>query len=935
MLKIAKNQQKRYHCFMKTEQIPKTYEPKKVEDTIYKKWETSGLFEPSDPNTRMHPNDPNKKPFSISMPPPNATGTLHLGHAVMLAIEDIMARYARMNGRPTLWTPGTDHAAIATENKVEKILLSEKKKTKQNLGREKFLDEVNDFVKGSQDTIKNQIRKMGASCDWKHERYTLDEGLSRCVQEVFIKMHNDGLIYRGNRIVNWCTRCQSTLADDEVEYKEQYAPLYTFKYDKDFPISISTTRPETKLGDTAIAVHPDDKRYKKYIGKTLKADFLGTPLELKIIADKSIDPKFGTGALGVTPAHSMVDTEMAQKNNLKMISVVTEHGKIKHGISKFGDQYVTEARENIAQELEEKGLLSKKEGITHNLSICYRCDTPVEPLISEQWFVKVDEPAKQWPSSAKASAGKKGKKLSLKDIALEVVKSGDIEIVPKKFEKTYFHWMDNLHDWCISRQIWFGHRIPVWYKKENHEEYVVSIKSPGKDYEQETDTLDTWFSSALWTFSTLLDKPKKNDTLDSWIERNRKKGKDLSTFHPTTIMETGYDILFFWIARMILMTTYTLGEIPFKTVYLHGLVRDKEGRKMSKSLGNGIDPLDMIEKYGADATRLALVIGTTAGNDSRLYEEKIAGYRNFVNKIWNIARFILMSKGVPQRNDDGIAASTSTSPRNDSLADQWIQIRLSKLVTETTEHFEKYEYSLAGEKIYDFLWHELADWYVEISKTQESTLAPEILFDTIKLLHPFTPFITEEIFQNLKSAKLISAKGRPASGRDSKDKFLASSQWPKASESPKNAKKIESDFKALQNIVTAIRDIRAKYNLPYSDKLDAVITTEKHKDMFQEQELVVEALTKVRIQVLPSNPVEKDEYIKTHTAQFDVYIKLGEHRMREQEKNITKEKENLDIYISILEKKLSNKKFIENAPKEIVIENKQKLEDAQNKLKKL
>ena len=919
---------------MKTEQIPKTYEPQKHEDAIYKKWESSGLFEPD--------KKAKGKPFSISMPPPNATGILHIGHATFVTLQDIMTRYARMNNRPTLWLPGTDHAAIATENRVEKNLLKDKKKTKQDLGRKKFLDEVNKYVAGSQDTIKKQIKKMGASCDWKHERYTLDEGLSRCTQEVFIKIYEDGLIYRGHRIVNWCTRCQSTLADDEVEHKENSATLFTFKYDKDFPIAISTTRPETKLGDTAIAVNPSDKRYKKYIGKTLKANFLGTNLELKIIADKSVDQKFGTGALGVTPAHSMTDAELAQKNNLKVIQVINEQGNIKQDFGEYSDLPVLEARLRIAEELKDKGLLNDSDSTINNLSVCYRCGTPVEPLISEQWFVNVDKPARAWKgtplrSGYRATEGLR--KQSLKKIALDTVKSGDIEIIPKRFEKTYFNWMNNLHDWCISRQIWFGHRIPVWYKKDNHNEYIVSIKSPGKDYEQDPDTLDTWFSSALWTFSTLLDKPKKDDTLDSWIERNKKKGTDLSTFHPTSVLETAYEILFFWVARMILMTTYVIGEIPFKTVYLHGLVRDKLGRKMSKSLDNGIDPLDMIEKYGADATRLALVIGTTPGNDTRMYEEKIAGYRNFVNKIWNIARFILMggdntgtrhSELVSESNNNKTLFNKKTLKQvqgdgNKTLADQWIQIRLQNLIKEVTEYYEKYEFSLAGEKIYDFLWHELADWYVEISKQQDHTIAPQILLDAIKLLHPFTPFVTEEIYQRLKESKLIN----------SDDKFLAQSQWPIASTLSKNAKKIELDFKALQSLITVIRDMRAKYNLPYSDKLDAAIATKNHKDLFQEQELIVEALTKVRIQVLPSNPVEKHEYIQSHTSEFDVYIKLGQHRMREQEKNNEKEKQNLKQYISSLEKKLSNKNFTENAPKEIIEQEKNKLKDAQNKLKKL
>ena len=921
---------------MPDKSIPKTYEPKKVEDSIYKKWECSGLFKP---DLKAH-----GEPFSVSMPPPNATGILHIGHATFVTLQDIMARYARMNGRPTLWLPGTDHAAIATEARVEKNLIKNQNKTKHDLGRKKFLDEVNTYVAISQDTIKKQIRKMGASCDWSRERYTLDSGLSRCVQEVFVKMYNDGLIYRGHRIVNWCTRCQSTLADDEVEYKENNASMYTFVYDKDFPIPIATVRPETKLGDTAVAVHPNDKRYKKYIGKEFDVDFLGTKLHIKVIADKSIDMKFGTGALGVTPAHSMSDAELAKKNNLPTIPVIGENGLIKSGFGKFSGLPVLEARLAIAEALKDKELLKDSSTMINNLSVCYRCEMPIEPLVSEQWFVDVDKSARQW----------KGKKQSLKQISLDVVKSGDIDIIPDRFKKNYFHWMENLHDWCISRQIWFGHRIPVWYcktidKKQltfNQCDPIISIEKPkqcpqcsGKSFEQESDTLDTWFSSALWTFSTLLDKPKKNDTLDSWIKRNKKKGTDLDLFHPTSVLETAYEILFFWVARMILMTTYVMGEVPFKTVYLHGLVRDKLGRKMSKSLDNGIDPLDMIEKYGTDAVRLSLVIGTTPGNDMRMYEEKIAGYRNFVNKIWNIARFILMTDSSDIRSATPIKGRRPSDSDAPTLADQWIQSRLQTLIQEVNEHYNKYEFSLAGEKIYDFLWHELADWYVEISKTQSHTLAPEILLDAIKLLHPFTPFITEEIYQQLKSSKLI----------DAKDEFLASSKWPEEKRStkrsptpikgrrpsPPSVEKIKSDFKALQSLITTIRDMRAKYNLPYSEKLDAAIATKKHKDMFQEQELVVEALTKVRIQVLPTKPVEKENFIKAHSAEFDVYIKINAKQIEKQGQQIEKEKQNLEQYIASLEKKLSNKNFTQNAPKEIVAQEQKKLEDAQSKLKKI
>ena len=939
----------------KNAEIPKTYEPQKVEDKLYKKWESLGLFKPksrrpvprslgeagsaakADEEKLASPKYDEGEPFSIAMPPPNATGTLHLGHAVMMAVEDIMARFARMQGRPTLWLPGTDHASIATENKVEKLLLSEKKKTKQEIGRDDFIKEVETFVKDSRGTIKNQIRKMGASCDWSRERYTFDKGMQRAVQEVFISMYNDGLIYKGHRIVNWCPRCQSTLADDEVEYKEKKSKFYYLKYG---PIVIGTARPETKVLDKIIIIHPKDKRYKKYIGAEFEVDWIDGKVKARVVADEAADMEQGSGAMTITPAHSFVDFELAQKHNFEVVQIIGADGKLTKNGGKFSGMDVVKARQEIIKELDKKGLVEKiDDNYVHNLSVCYRCDTPIEPLVSDQWFVAVDKPiiGNRHAYSLRTKA-----KSSLKDIAIDVVKSGKIKILPERFEKTYFHWMENLHDWCISRQIWFGHRIPVWYcvGDDKHQckleckNPIVNVKEPkkcpycgSKILKQDPDTLDTWFSSALWTFATIMDEPKENDDLESWIKRNKTKKSDLNLFHPTSVMETGYDILFFWVARMILMTTYTLGEVPFKTVYLHGLVRDKEGRKMSKSLNNGIDPLDMISKYGADATRLSLVIGTTAGNDTRLYEEKIAGYRNFVNKIWNISRFILLN-GKNNLSSPAQAASLGL-PRNDkkelTLADKWIQIRLNKLIKSVTNHLEKYEFSPAGEKIYDFLWHELADWYVEISKQQSHTLAPQILLDAIKLLHPFTPFVTEEIFQRLKKSGLI----------DIKDEWLMNSSWPLPRRQTEASTKIENDFATLQMLITQLRDTRAKYNLPYSEKLDAAISTKKHKDLFQEQELAVEQLTKIRIQVLPSQPTEPDQYLRAHASDFDIYLKLGAKQMREQEVKISKEKEELKKYISSLEKKLANKNFTKNAPTNVIDAEKEKLQEAKNKIKKL
>ncbi|MFA6436380.1 MAG: valine--tRNA ligase, partial [Candidatus Gracilibacteria bacterium] len=593
-------------------QIDTAYNAKKVEDALYKKWEKSGGFTPKI--------DPKKKPFTIALPPPNATGQLHLGHATMLAIEDIMVRFHRMKGQPTLWLPGTDHAAIATQNKVEKII-AEEGTNRHEMGRRKFLERVKKYVANSQDTIRNQMRKMGASVDWTRERYTLDDGLSEAVRDAFVKMHHDGLIYRGHRIVNWCPRCASTLADEELEYKEQKTKFYYLKYG---PVVIGTARPETKFQDKIIIVHPKDKRYKKWIGKKMMVPWIDGEVEAQFVADETADMKMGTGAMTITPAHSFVDFDLAKKYGFEIVQIIDEQGKITSaGGPHFQGLPVKEAREKVIEALQQKGLVDHiDENYVHNLSVCYRCGTAVEPLVSRQWFVNV----------TKKIRGK-----SLKDRTLEAVKKGKIKIVPDRFKKVYFHWVENLRDWCISRQIWWGHQIPVWYcedkKSPKCEEPIVANKTPekcphckGKNLKQDPDTLDTWFSSGLWTFSTL-----------GWP----KKTKDLAYFHPTSVLETGYDILFFWVIRMVLMTTYLTNEIPFETVYLHGLVRDKEGRKMSKSLGNGIDPLDMIEKYGTDAVRLSLVLGSSPGNDMRLYEEKIAGYRNFVNKIWNGARYVL------------------------------------------------------------------------------------------------------------------------------------------------------------------------------------------------------------------------------------------------------------------------------------------------------
>ncbi len=753
-------------------EISKAYNPKEVEDKIYEKWEKSGYFNPD--NLPCQVDKKCKGIFSILMPPPNVTGTLHIGHAVMLALEDIMVRYHRMRKDKTLWLPGTDHAAIATQNVVEKKLKKEKGLRRHDLGREKFLEEVEKFIQASKDRIHLQIRKMGASCDWSREAYTLDEPRSKAVRTAFKILYDKGLIYRGSRIVNWCPHCSSTLADDEVEYKAQKAKFYTFKYSKDFPFPIATTRPETKLGDTAVAVNPNDGRYKKYIGKTYEVDFVGIPLKLKIIADKSIDPTFGTGALGVTPAHSMVDWLMAEKNNLQIVKVIDEQGRIMPGFAEYSGKTTIEAREIIIKKLRESGLIEKEEEIENNLSLCYRCGTPVEPLPSLQWFIDVDKPFKFSASKHSPLVGvKDGQEVTLKFLMEHVVKSGQIKIIPEHFTKVYFEWINNLRDWCISRQIWFGHRIPVYYCDkckdvdiskfnvqdskfkitiQNSKLGIVSVdelkKCPFCDgqLEQDPDTLDTWFSSGLWTFSTL-----------GWPE----KTSDFEVFHPTSVLETGYDILFFWIARMILMSTALLGEIPFRVVYLHGLVRDMQGRKMSKSLGNVIDPLDMILKYGADAVRVSLFIGTSAGTDVKLNEQKIAGYRNFANKIWNAARFVLM-------NLDGIP----NKPKKFNASDKKIISELQTTVERITNYLDKFDFNHAGDLAYHYFWHTFCDKIIEEQKPRFKDLAERqsaqyllftILTTCLKILHPFMPFVTEAIWQVLprKEESLLMAEEWP------------------------------------------------------------------------------------------------------------------------------------------------------------------------------
>ncbi len=700
----------------------KPYNPNETEDRIYKRWEDSGYFNPDNlPGDR-------KEPFTIVLPPPNVTGTLHMGHAAMLAVEDILIRYARMQGKDALWIPGTDSAAIATQTKVEKILQKEGV-NKKELGREEFLKRVNAFALESQDTILNQCRKMGSSLDWSRLAYTLDETRYHAVMTAFIRMYEAGLIYRGDRIVNWDPKGQTVISDDEIVYKEEKTTFYYFKYG---PFTIGTARPETKFGDKHVVMHPDDTRFKEYThGQQIEVEWINGPITATIIKDTSIDMEFGTGVMTITPWHSTVDFEIAERHSLDKEQVIDQYGKLLPIAGEFAGMKIGEARSLIVEKLRAKGLVEKEEPYTHNIATAERSEATIEPQIMRQWFVGVNKsftiPHSEIPGIAS------GSETTLKEIMRKAVESKAVTIFPEHFDKTYFHWIENLHDWCISRQIWFGHRIPVWYKSD---ETKVQTDSPGAGWDQDPDTLDTWFSSALWSFSTL-----------GWPE----KTKDLARFHPTSVLETGYDILFFWIARMILMSGFHLGTVPFKSVYLHGLVRDAKGKKMSKSLGNIIDPLDMIAKYGADAARLSLIIGAAPGNDIKLSEDKIRGYKNFANKVWNVARFVL-------ENTEGVY--------DPSYVPEWTEedakdiTELDATVKEVTKNLDEYRLDLAGDRAYHYVWHTFADEIIERSKKPLKEGSDEekkrvaykvytILKTSLKLLHPFMPFVTEEIWSSL------------------------------------------------------------------------------------------------------------------------------------------------------------------------------------------
>ncbi|KKR57065.1 MAG: Valine-tRNA ligase [Candidatus Uhrbacteria bacterium GW2011_GWE2_40_58] len=866
--------------------MPKAYEPQNYEDAIYSAWEESGFF---------NPDHLEGEPFSVMMPPPNVTGVLHLGHALENSLMDIMIRYQRMCGKKTLLVPGTDHAAVATQARVEKNLVKEgHPHPREEFGREKLLEMIRAYAEQSKGTILTQIRKMGTSADWSRLAYTFDEARSKAVTEVFVKMYQDGLIYRGHRVVNWSVKGQSTCSDDELVYVDRPAKLYTFKYSSDFPFTIATTRPETKLGDTAVAVHPSDERYQKYLGQTFEVNFCGVSLKLRVIADEGVDPLFGTGALGVTPAHSGVDFEMYEKQKAlgEEIALIEVIGTDGHMTTQTGERYeglsVEEAREKVVACLKEQGLLVSEEEIEQSVGSSDRFGDVVEAIPLTQWFVAVN---KEIPGRGK----------TLKELMKEAVTVGHqgdpekkVRITPERFEKSYYSWIDHLRDWCISRQIWWGHRIPVWYRGE--EVFCGKENPEGDGWTQDPDTLDTWFSSGLWTFSTL-----------GWPEQTN----DFRTFYPTTWMQMGYEILFFWMARMILMSTYVLDEIPFKDVYIHGMLRDKDGQKFSKSLGNGIDPIEVVNKYGADALRFSLIAGVSPGNDAKFYEEKVEAGQHLVNKLWNISRFVLTSV-------ENVQAVASVKPQ--TAADQWILSRFSEVVEKMTLNMKNYEFSAAGELLRDFTWNDFADWYLEIAKGQRQTDKEKtdaiLLFILERLLvlwHPFMPFVTEEIWKQFET-----------------DTMMIIHPW--VTDLP-SVEEGENKFTFVQDCIVAIRNLRAQYKVEPAKFIEAVIV---HKDkalFLREQEALIKQLARINILKIEESAEQPEGSVSTIVGDVKIFVPLAGLVDGEKEKaKLEKERQEVEQYLASLEQKLSNRDFLSKAPEQVVESLKEKKKEAEKKL---
>jgi valyl-tRNA synthetase len=864
-------------------ELPKVYDPGEVESRIYEQWETSGCF-------RGH-RDPDKKPFTIVMPPPNVTGQLHMGHAMDATLQDILIRFKRMQGYAALWVPGTDHAGIATQIKVEEDLRVNEGKTRYDLGREKFLERVWAWKNRFGDRIVEQQKKLGASCDWERARFTMDEGCSKAVREVFVSLYEKDLIYRGSRIINWCPHCVTALSDAEVEYVDKPGHLWHMRYpltDGSGYLVVATTRPETMMGDTGVAVNPKDERYQHLIGKTCILPIMNR--EIPIVADDYVEMDFGTGCVKMTPAHDPNDFEVGLRHNLEIIRVLDDNGKVNENGGKYNGMDRYECRKAVIADLEELGLMEKTEDYSHNVGTCYRCHNDVEPIISAQWFVKMEPLARE---------------------AMRVVRDGEVKFVPDRFSKTYLNWMENVHDWCISRQLWWGHQIPAWYCDDcgeitvDREDPTVCAHCGSSHLTREEDVLDTWFSSALWPFSTL-----------GWPE----KTEDLDYFYPTDVLVTGYDIIFFWVARMIFSGCEHTKRPPFHTVFIHGLIRDSQGRKMSKSLGNGIDPLDMIDQYGCDALRYNMITGNSPGNDMRFFTEKCEAMRNFCNKIWNASRFLLMN----------LTIDKNELPETLELEDKWILSKLNNVIREVTVNMEHFELGVAAQKLYDFIWDTYCDWYIELTKSrlsgtdeaakvQAQQVLCCVLTDILKMLHPFMPFITEEIWQAL-----------PHEGD-----FLMLQDWP--------VERPEFDFAAdeaaMEKIMAAIKGIRARraeMNVPPSRKAELRITTDQG-EVFQTGIPFLQRLAfTTDVNITPEAPAELSGLVSVVTADAKLYIPLAELvDLDAERKRLSKELEKKRKYQMGIEKKLSNEKFTSKAPAEVVQRERDNLEKARKEIEQL
>lgn len=864
--------------------IAKNYNPAEFEDKLYNEWVEKGYFHAEV--------DKNKKPFTIVIPPPNVTGQLHMGHALDETLQDILIRYKRMQGYSALWVPGTDHAGIATQIKVEENLRVNEGLTRYDLGREKFLERVWDWKKQYGGRIINQLKKIGSSCDWDRERFTMDEGCSKAVKEVFVNLYNKGLIYQGSRIINWCPHCITALSDAEVEHAEQEGHFWHIKYpikDSDDFVIIATTRPETLFGDTAVAVNPEDERYKDLIGKMLILPLVGR--EIPVVADEYVDKEFGTGCVKITPAHDPNDFEVGQRHNLEQIKVMNDDATMNSYAGKYEGMDRYECRRAMVKDLEEQGLLVKVEDHSHNVGQCYRCGTTVEPIVSKQWFVKMKPLAQP---------------------AIDAVKNKETEFVPEHFEKVYFHWLENIRDWCISRQLWWGHRIPAFYC-DDCGEMVVTKKDKaicpkcGKEMRQDPDTLDTWFSSALWPFSTL-----------GWPD----KTEELDYFYPTSVLVTGYDIIPFWVMRMMFSALEHTGQVPFKHVFIHGLVRDSQGRKMSKSLGNGIDPLEIVEKYGADALRFTLATGNAPGNDMRFYIERVEASRNFANKIWNASRFTLMNLDVEENKLPDL--------KDLQLEDKWILSKYNRVVKVVTENLDRFELGVALSNLYDFIWENFCDWYIELvkprlfdkenptAKTAQYVLT-YVLSNTMKLLHPFMPFITEEIWQHL-----------PHEGES-----IMISQWPVYDEKldfPED----ESSMELIMQAISAVRNRRAEMNVPPSKKAKTIIVTDK-TDIFSQGTVFFEKLASASEAVVQKDKSGISENaVNVVVPSAEIYLPLDELVDKSKElERLNGEKKKLEGEIKRVEGKLSNPGFVNKAPQKVVDEEKAKGEKYKEMLEKV